>query len=69
MRSKGRERNDWVGTEIGMLGGYGFLGQVTAGKVQIKDAKREQETGPRTRIEIKSKCIDPQSMVLITHCN
>jgi len=27
----GRERDDWMGTEIGMLGGYGFQGQVTAG--------------------------------------
>ena len=64
MRSKWRERNDWVGTEIGMLGGYWFLGQVTAGEVQIKKAKREQETGPRTRIEFESECINPQSMVL-----
>ena len=26
-----RERDYWMGTEIGMLGGYGFHGQVTAG--------------------------------------
>jgi len=24
MRLKGRERDYWMGTEIGMLGGYGF---------------------------------------------
>jgi len=31
VRLKGRERNYWMGTEIGMpvLGGYGFQGQVT----------------------------------------
>ena len=28
---KGREREYWMGTEIGMLGGDGFQGQVTAG--------------------------------------
>ena len=27
-----RERSDyWMGTEVGMFGGYGFQGQVTAG--------------------------------------
>ena len=31
VRLKGRERNYWMGTEIGMLGGYGLQGQVTAG--------------------------------------
>jgi len=31
VRLKGRERDYWMGTEIGMLGGYGFQGQVTAG--------------------------------------
>jgi len=28
---KRRERDHWMGTEIGVLGGYGFQGQVTAG--------------------------------------
>jgi len=27
----GREHDYWMGTEIGMLGGYGIQGQVTAG--------------------------------------
>jgi len=32
-----------MGTEMGMLGGYGFQGQVTAGDVQTKKAKWEQD--------------------------
>ena len=28
VRLKGKERDYWMGTEIGMLGGYGFQGQV-----------------------------------------
>jgi len=28
---KGTERDYWICTEISMLGGYGFQGQVTAG--------------------------------------
>ena len=35
MRLKGRERDYWIGTEIGMLGGYGFQGQVTAGVCSV----------------------------------
>jgi len=31
VRMKGRERGYWMGTEIDMLGGYGFQGQITAG--------------------------------------
>jgi len=31
VRLKGRKCDYWMGTEIGMLGGYGFQGQVTAG--------------------------------------
>jgi len=31
VRLKGKERNYWMGTDICMLGGYGFQGQVTAG--------------------------------------
>ena len=33
VRLKGREHDYWMGTEIGMLGGYGFQNQVTAGDV------------------------------------
>jgi len=32
-----------MGTEMSMLGGYGFQGQVTAGDVQTKKAKWEQD--------------------------
>jgi len=31
VRLKGRERDHWTGTAIGMLAGYGFQSQVTAG--------------------------------------
>ena len=36
---KGRERDYWMGTEIAMLGGYGFQGQGMAGDVSDKKAK------------------------------
>ena len=38
---KGRERDYWpgMGIEVGMLGGYGFLGQITAG--DGSDKKRQ----------------------------
>ena len=38
---KGRERDYWMGTEIGILGGYGFLGQVTSepGDGSVKNGK------------------------------
>jgi len=36
---KGRERDYWMGTAIGMLGGYGFQGQVMAGKGSDKQGK------------------------------
>ena len=32
-------RDYWMGTEIGMLGGYGFQGQVTAGDGSDKQSK------------------------------
>jgi len=35
----GRERDYWIGTEIGMLRGYGFQGQVTAGDGSDKKGK------------------------------
>ena len=38
---KGREHDYWIGTEIGMLGGYGFQGQVTAGDGSDKQGKME----------------------------
>ena len=39
VRLKGRERDYWMGSEIGMLGGYGFQGQVTAGDSSDKQGK------------------------------
>jgi len=39
VRLKGRERDYWMGTEIGMLGGYGFQGQVTADDGSDKQGK------------------------------
>jgi len=39
VRLKGRERDDWMGSEIGMLGVYGFQGQVTAGDGSDKQGK------------------------------
>ena len=43
VRLKGREHDYWIGTEIGMLGGYGFQGQVTAGDGSTNKAKWEQD--------------------------
>jgi len=39
VRLKVRERDYWMGTEIGMLGGYGFHGQVTAHDGSDKQGK------------------------------
>ena len=39
VRLEGEERDYWMGTEIGMLGGYGFQGQVTADDGSHKKAK------------------------------
>jgi len=39
VRLKGREHDYWMGTEIGMLGGCGFQGQVTAGDGSDKQGK------------------------------
>jgi len=39
VRLKGREHDYWMGTEIGMLGGYEFQGQVTAGDGSDKQGK------------------------------
>ena len=41
VRLKGKERDYWMATEIGMLGGYGFQGQVTAGDGSDKQGKIE----------------------------
>ena len=39
VRLKGREHDYWMGTERGMLGGYGFQCQITAGDGPDKQGK------------------------------
>jgi len=39
VRLKGREHDYWLGTEIGMLEGYGFQGQRTSGDGSENKAK------------------------------
>ena len=39
MRLEGRERDYWMRTEIGMLGGFGFQGQVTSDDSSDKQGK------------------------------
>jgi len=41
VRLKGGKHDYWMGTEIGMLGGYGFQGQVTAGVGSDKQGNME----------------------------
>ena len=41
VRLKGREHDYWMGTETGMLGGYGFQGQVTA----VDDSYKKGQMG------------------------
>jgi len=38
-RLKGRDHDYWMDTELGILGGYGFQGQVTAGDGSDKQGK------------------------------
>jgi len=53
---KGRERDYWMGTEIGMLGGYGFRGQVTAGDGSDKQGKMGAEYNNLRRKKKKQQC-------------
>jgi len=39
VRLKGREHDYWMRPEIGMLGGYGFQGQLAAGNNSDKQGK------------------------------
>ena len=39
LKLKGREHDYWMGTEVGILGGYGFQGQVMAGDGPDKQRK------------------------------
>ena len=50
------ERNYWIGTEIGMLGGYGSQGQVTAGDGSDKKGKMGAGYNNLRRKEKKQQC-------------
>jgi len=56
VRLKGRERDYWMGTEIGMLGGYGFQGQVTAGDSSDKQDKIGAGYNNLSRKKKKQQC-------------
>ena len=56
VRLQGRERDYWMGTEIGMLGGYGFQGQVTAGDGSDKQGKMGAGYNKLRRKKKKQQC-------------
>jgi len=56
VRLKGREHDYWMGTEIGMLGGYGFQGQVTAGDGSDKQGKMGAGYNNLRRKKKKQQC-------------
>jgi len=56
VRLKGRERDYWMRTEIGMLGGYGFQGQVTAGDGSDKQGKMGAGYNNLRRKKKKQQC-------------
>jgi len=56
VRLKGRERNCSMGTEVGMLGGYGFQGQVTAGDGSDKQGKIRAGYNNLRRKKKKQQC-------------
>ena len=56
MRLKGRERDYWMGTAIGMLGGYGSQGQVTVGDGSDKKGKIEAGNNNLRRKTKKQQC-------------
>ena len=53
---KGRERNYWMGTKIGMLEGYGFQGQVAAGDGSDKQGKMGAGYNNLRRKQKKQQC-------------
>jgi len=55
-RLKGRELDYWMGTEIGMLGGYGLQGQVTAGDGSDKKGKMGAGYNNLRRKKEKQQC-------------
>jgi len=56
VRLKGSERDYWIGTEIGMLGGYGFQGQVTAGDGSDKQGRMGAGYNNLRRKKKKQQC-------------
>jgi len=56
VRLKGKEHNYWMGTEISMLGGYGFQGQVTAGDGSDKQGKMGAGYNDLRRKKKKQQC-------------
>jgi len=56
MRLKGRERDYWMGTEIGMLGCYGYQGQATAGDGSDKQGKMGAGYNNLRRKRKKQQC-------------
>ena len=56
VRLKGRERDYWMGTEIGMLGGSGFKGQITAGDGSDKQGKMGSGYNKLRRKKKKQQC-------------
>jgi len=56
VRLKGRECNHWMGTEIGMLGGSGFKGQITAGDGSDKQGKMGAGYNNIRRKKKKQQC-------------
>jgi len=53
---KGRIREYWMGMEIGMLEGYGFQGQVTAGDGSDKQGKMGAGYNNLRRKKKKQQC-------------
>jgi len=56
VRLKGRERDYWMGTEIGMLGDFGLEGQVTAGDGIAKKGKMGAGYNTLRRKKKKQHC-------------
>jgi len=52
---KGREHDDWIRTEIGILGDCGFQGHVTAGDGSDKTCKMGAGYNKLTRIRKKQR--------------
>ena len=56
VRLKGREHDYWMGTEVGMLKGYGFQDQVTAGDGSDKQGKMGAGYNKLRRKKKKQQC-------------